>query len=629
MSNLKRLVPKLVLALTLLGAVAIPAQSAGAATSTAPTVALKVLVIGDGATDPTTVAWEDALTSEGVPFTEVDATGAYGSETVTIPALTSSATVGNFNGVVLADTDAAFASGQLTALFTYESDFGIRQISGYGYPDTTRGETAVASPVTTLDNTTGTVTAAGLAALPALKGTIPFDVGTYGVEATTTSTNFTPWITNTTGVLAGLYQHPNTDAQGGVSELMINFDYNYSSLQWLLLAPTLINWVTQDTHLGLYRNYFGQDIDDNFIADNEWSSTYQCTPAATDPIDFGCPAGVGGNAADGPPDVQMSAADVAYVVAWEQQTGIQLNLAFNAVGACDAPTQSTASCTGSITEGGKTYTDPGFVTDTTAPDDAALISALLADQADFNWTIHTWSHEFLGCNVWQQQPLTSVVANASGGTFTAGAYNYEITAATAYGESEPSVAQSATVATGGSVTLTWPDAPNGSGTTGNAGPTLFQKRPTTPVVPVSGATTSIARTRVRRPTGTSVTSPKTPRAPRRRTPLRTRMRLPRERHRTPRSANRPRPTRASTVRTVTPRGIPPMILPGPPMIQSTPRLRGIKRGRRPTDSRTTVHRLSSPASTRVLRIPTCQPRWPTSASTSSLPTRLVNLSSTR
>jgi len=29
-----------------------------------------------------------------------------------------------------------------------------------------------------------------------------------------------------------------------------------------------INWVTQDTHLGLYRNYFGQDIDDTFIADN-------------------------------------------------------------------------------------------------------------------------------------------------------------------------------------------------------------------------------------------------------------------------------------------------------------------------------------------------------------------------
>ena len=58
----------------------------------------------------------------------------------------------------------------------------------------------------------------------------------------------------------------------------LNFDYNASSLQWLLLAPGLINWVTQNTHLGLYRNYFGQDVDDLFIADNEWSSQYQCTP---------------------------------------------------------------------------------------------------------------------------------------------------------------------------------------------------------------------------------------------------------------------------------------------------------------------------------------------------------------
>jgi len=77
-----------------------------------------------------------------------------------------------------------------------------------------------------------------------------------------------------------------------VSELSLNFNYGSTFLQWLVLAPGLINWVTQDTHLGLSRNYFGQDIDDNFIADNEWSSAYQCTPGATDPTDYTCPAGV-------------------------------------------------------------------------------------------------------------------------------------------------------------------------------------------------------------------------------------------------------------------------------------------------------------------------------------------------
>jgi hypothetical protein len=174
----------------------------------------------------------------------------------------------------------------------------------------------------------------------------------------------------------------------------------------------------------------------------------------------------------------MTAADVAYVVAWEAQTGIKLNLAFNGVGACTAPSvaaESSANCTGSVTDSGTTYTDPGQVVDTTVPaipDDSGLVNALLADKADFNWITHTWSHEFLGCVVWQPQAVNSVTANATDGSFTAGAYNYEVTAATAYGESEPSLPQSVTVGAGGSATLSWPDATNGVGTNGTAGPTL-------------------------------------------------------------------------------------------------------------------------------------------------------------
>jgi len=124
---------------------------------------------------------------------------------------------------------------------------------------------------------------------------------------------------------------------------------------------------------------------------------------------------------------------------------------------------------------GGTFTDPGQVVDASYPNDQALINALLADKADFNWIIHTWSHEFLGCIVWQPQALTSVTANATGGSFTAGSYSYEITAATAYGESEPSLPKSATVAANGSVTVTWPDATNGVGTDGTKGPTLAQE----------------------------------------------------------------------------------------------------------------------------------------------------------
>ena len=462
-------------------AVAVGPRS-GASAATSPTLDLKVLLIGEGSADPTTGAWQAALDSEGVPYTLVTAVGTAPNETVTLPAL-SSGTTGNYNGVVIADSPSDYAAGQLSALDTYESTFGVRQLDGYMFPSPALGVTDATAGA--LDGTTGTVTTSGLAAFPELQGPVPFDTGTFGYGATTDSgAPYTPIMTNSAGdALAGVFQHPTdaspADPQAGVSELSLYFDYNSNQLQWLLLAPGLINWVTQDTHLGLYRNYFGQDIDDNFISDNEWSQQYQCTPAATNPPDYTCPAAEQGVAAGSgpgiPADEQMSAADVAYVANWEQQTGIKLNLAFNAIGACTAPSstdESSANCTGSFTDTGTTYTDPGQVVDTSYPNDQGLVNALVADQSDFNWIIHTWSHMFLGCQVWQPQALTSVTPDGSGGSFTAGGYSYEITAATAYGESEPSTPQSVTVAADGSVTLTWPEATNGTGTDGTPGPSL-------------------------------------------------------------------------------------------------------------------------------------------------------------
>ncbi|MCW2930892.1 MAG: hypothetical protein JWM19_1854, partial [Actinomycetia bacterium] len=452
-----------------------------AAAAALPTLDLKVLLIGNGSSDATTTAWQSALGSEGVPYTLVTASGTAPAQTLTLPALSSGST-GYYNGVIIADDPAEFASGQLSALDAYESAFGVRQLDGYTFPTPVLGLTEATGGA--LDGTTGTLTSAGLAAFPELKGPIPFDTGTYGFGATVNSgAPFTPFLTNTAGdVLAGVYQHPGTDPQAGVAELELSFDYNASQFQWLILAPGLVNWVTQGTHLGLYRNYFGQDVDDNFISDNEWSSQFQCTPAATDPPDYTCPAADQGAAAGSgpgiPADVQMSAADVAYVVNWEKQTGITLNMAFNGIGACTAPStadESSANCTGSYTDNGTTFTDPGQSIDGSYPNDAGLVNALIADQSDFNWIIHTWSHLFLGCEVWSPQALTSATASGSGGTFTAGTYSYEITAATAYGESEPSTPRSVAVSSNGSVTLAWPEASNGTGTDGTPGPTLAQE----------------------------------------------------------------------------------------------------------------------------------------------------------
>ena len=115
-----------------------------------------------------------------------------------MPTLTTNATTGNFNGVVIADAPADFAAGQLTALYSYESTFNVRQVDGYAYPTTTTGQTDVSAGA--LDGTTGTLTAAGLAAFPELKGPVPFDSGTYGYWSTVNSgAPFTPLLTNATG----------------------------------------------------------------------------------------------------------------------------------------------------------------------------------------------------------------------------------------------------------------------------------------------------------------------------------------------------------------------------------------------------------------------------------------------
>ncbi len=429
---------------------------------------LKILLIGGGAGDPTTSAWQATLDSEGVPYTLVTATGSYGSESVTLPAL-SDGSHGYYNGVVIADSPWAFTWDTFLddGLDAYESEFGVRQIDGYIYPSSLVGLTDVSAGP--LDGTTATLTTDGTTVFPELAGPVPMDTGTYGYSATVNAgAPFTPLLDDASGnVLAGIYQHPSSDPQSNVAELVLNFDYNQYQLQWLLLGPGLIDWVTQGEHLGLWRNYFGQDVDDTFLSDNEWSAQFQCTPGATDPPDVTCPAGVANNPADTPPDQHMDAADVAYVANWEQQTGIRLELAFNAQGACSQPSvgaESDAVCDGTTTVNGSPYTDPGHMVEAGAPANGQEVDALLANQSSFNWVNHTWSHQFLGCTNFQPLAVTSAQANAGGtGSLSPGDFTYEITAVTAYGESEPSTPQVVTVAPSGSVTFTWPDATNGGG----------------------------------------------------------------------------------------------------------------------------------------------------------------------
>jgi len=393
---------------------------------------LRLLLIGapgGAVSDPVTSAWVAGLSSQGVAYTEVDATGGIPAETVTLPTLTSSTTHGLYNAVVFAGKPADFAAGQLTTLFAYESTFGIRQIDANfvpGYPSgTTVGLNSVTDAQTGvgISSTTATLTAAGLTTLGTLNGPVAFDTGTFGAPDTvmtglTNGATETPLLNDAAGnVLIGLYQHPSvtqapTDPQAGVAELTIGFNYNAHMSQWLLLGPGLIDWVTGDAHLGLYRNYSTTHVDDMFTSDDTWDITTHAndyTPADA---------------------LRMRPTDVDNAAAWSKAKSYRLDFLFN---------------------GGNATTNN--VTTPTA--DALLAEFQKTDPAtgkpytdDFGWLNHTWDHAYLdvGCattnyieaEVQQNSLWAATAPGATPGTGGLGLTSTTDLTASPYGTENPS-----------------------------------------------------------------------------------------------------------------------------------------------------------------------------------------------
>jgi len=394
--GLKRVAACLATVLAVGGLAATAGAGAAAADTTPQTLNLKVLLIGDGNAPPETAAWEAALTTEGVPYTEVDTTGTAPAETVTLPTL-SSGTTGNFNGVIITGSPTDFAAGQLTALDTYESTFGVRQIDGYMFPDPDLGVTDLTSGA--LDGTTATLTTAGLAAFPELAGPVNFDTGSFGYGGTVTAgAPYTSFLNNTAGnTMAGVYQHPGTDAQAGVSELSLFFDYNAGQRQWLLLAPGLINWVTQDTHLGLYRNYVEMDIDDTFTPDDAWDITNHT-------IDY--------SDAD---SLRMQPSDVPYAAQWSQANNFRMDQLFNYG-------SSIAAQSGDLTYDGSASA-PTTYDPLTAAFQATDPATGKPYTDDFGWISHTYDTPYLDVGCATQNYIeaelnenTSSIAAAPGAT---------------------------------------------------------------------------------------------------------------------------------------------------------------------------------------------------------------------
>ena len=371
-------------------AVLSPVAPAQAAPPTGVRVDLRVLVVSRG--DVTTDAIASQLRTEGVPYDTVDLndpnrphiTPQFLADTV------GGVTRAKYQAIVLPDAIPFTDWSEHEAVVNYERQYGVRQVNAFVWPSYLVGmETTTYGG--SLDGINATATAAARSgAFSHLRGPIAFEDitsaywETYGYLPAASpdgtdaygTTHLEPLVTapipggGGTGVLVGEY------TGDGRKQLSLTFSYNPQQWQFRLLAPGIVNWMTEGVHLGQYRNYFSVHVDDVFEADARWSTTGNCTPGDD------CTGSYTTT------DIRMSAADVAAAVQWQSNNHFTFDMYFNANGSVEA-----------IAEHGSD----------------ALTTALLANKSHFRWANHTYTHAFLGC----EQDFTVVpwrcVTNPSSG----------------------------------------------------------------------------------------------------------------------------------------------------------------------------------------------------------------------
>ena len=240
------------LALLAIVVAAVPAVFAAPGGPTAgQRIDLKVLVIAPSLDEAGYAAWKDTLGKLGVPYdTVIPGQSAPLSDASLADYASNRA---KYEGVILTSGGVALSPSDRAALDKLETSFGIREISDNTNPDTTHGaSTFLGGGATPLaPNLTGTLTDAGKAVFPYLKGPVPLAGPSYAASGIP-GPSFTSLVTAPGGgSYMGVWKRAN-----GTEQLVDGIPGNGQQSHFQLLRYGLVNWVTRGVYLGYWRNYF-------------------------------------------------------------------------------------------------------------------------------------------------------------------------------------------------------------------------------------------------------------------------------------------------------------------------------------------------------------------------------------
>jgi hypothetical protein len=350
-------------------------------------VKMRLLVVSADGKETDLPAIQNYLSEIGVPYDTLIAT--------TAPAVTASTfsdgTTGKYQGIILttgnltyspdggASWVSAFSTDEWTALWAYEAQYKVRQVTSYTFPygaPDDYGLNLVTYQDTLATPLTSNLTTAGAGVFSYLNASNPITfTGAWAYLATQRDASVTPLITANVGGTTYVLASTDTYADGR-QNLAVTVANNPFLLHTKLLSYGLVNWVTKGLFLGSRHVTADVQVDDLLIDSNMWDTVLN-TDHDADPQNG--------------TQYRLDATDWQNIINWQNSihsqssllSNVRLEFAFNGEGAFGDPNGTPVSCS-------PIYPDltlhPPITSDTLTP-------AVKANPGNFNYLNHTYDHQ--------------------------------------------------------------------------------------------------------------------------------------------------------------------------------------------------------------------------------------------